>query len=164
MKQYFGGDIMGYNVIDLIDKAINISIRKKAIYEHIGQRKDEIPSIEMASTILIKQIDNTIRYYETLKMETGDGTFEEIDLSIYDRISFLINEFNKKIYEPQINNIRDFLEFSLASEKDTYSLFVDMQGRFIKNTSDIHTKTYKILSDMIKNKVELITTLEKIVK
>lgn len=155
---------MGYNVIDLINKAIDISIRKKAIYEHIGQRKCDISSMEMVSTILIKQINNTIRYYETLKRESEDRDFEEIDISIYDRISFLINEFNKKMYEPQINNIRDFLEFSLISEKDTYSLFIDIQGRFVKNTSDIHTKTYNILSDMINNKVELITTLEKIIK
>lgn len=155
---------MGYNVIDLINKAIDISIRKKSIYEHIGQRKCDIPSMEMVSTILIKQINNTIRYYETLKKETEHRVFEEIDLSIYDRISFLINEFNKKMHEPQINNIRDFLEFSLISEKDTYSLFIDIQGRFVKNTSDIHTETYNILSDMINNKVEFITTLEKIIK
>lgn len=155
---------MGYNVIDLINKAIDISIKKKAIYEHIGQRKCDIPSMEMVSTILIKQINNTIRYYETLKREAEDRAFEEIDLSIYDRISFLINEFNKKMYEPQINNIRDFLEFSLISERDTYSLFIDIQGRFVKNTRDIHTKTYNILSDMINNKVKLITTLEKIIK
>jgi wyosine [tRNA(Phe)-imidazoG37] synthetase (radical SAM superfamily) len=155
---------MGYNVIDLINKAIDISIRKKAIYEHIGQRKCDIPSMEMVSTILIKQINNTIRYYETLKKKAEDKAFEEIDISIYDRISFLINEFNKKMHEPQINNIRDFLEFSLISEKDTYSLFIDIQGRFVKNTSDIHTETYNILSDMINNKVEFITTLEKIIK
>jgi hypothetical protein len=68
------------------------------------------------------------------------------------------------MHEPQINNIRDFLEFSLISEKDTYSLFIDIQGRFVKNTSDIHTETYNILSDMINNKVEFITTLEKIIK
>ena len=38
---------MGYNVIDLINKAINITIRKKDIYENIGQRKWDIPSMEM---------------------------------------------------------------------------------------------------------------------
>lgn len=154
---------MGYNVIDLIDKAINVSIKKKSIYENI-QKKCDITSIEIVSEILIKQINNTIRYYEILKKEIGQEDFEEIDLRIYDRISFLINEFNKKMYEPQINNPREFLEFSLVLEKNTYSLFIDIQGRFMENTSDMHTKTYKVLSDMISNKADFITTLEKILK
>jgi len=70
---------MGYNVIDLINKAINIAIRKKDIYINIGQRKCDIPSVEIVLTVLIKQIDNTIQYYETLKKEVGDQNFEEID-------------------------------------------------------------------------------------
>lgn len=155
---------MGYNVIDLINKSINISIRKKAIYENIEQKKCDISSMDIVSTILIKQINNTIRYYEDLKKEVGDESFEEIDLGIYDKISFLINEFNKRLYEPQINNVRDFLVFSLNLEKDTYSLLIDIQGRFVKYASDIHTETYKILSEMINNKADFIKTLERIIK
>jgi len=120
--------------------------------------------MEIIPKILIKKIDNTIEYYEALKEEIGEESFEEIDIRIYDRISFLINEFSKKIYEPEINNVRDFLEFSLALEKDTYSLIIDIQGRFTENTSDVHTKTYKILSDMINNKADFVAALEKILK
>lgn len=155
---------MAYNIIDLLNKAISSSIRKKEIYENINQKKCDIPSMEIISKILIKKINNTIEYYEVLKKEIVDESFEEIDIRIYDRISFLINEFNKKIYEPEINNVRDFLEFSLVLEKNTYSLIIDIQGRFTENTNDVHTKTYKILSDMISNKADFITTLEKILK
>lgn len=155
---------MAYNIIDLLNKAISISIRKKEIYENIKQKKCDIPSMEIIPKILIKKIDNTIEYYEALKEEIGEESFEEIDIRIYDRISFLINEFSKKIYEPEINNVRDFLEFSLALEKDTYSLIIDIQGRFTQNTSDVHTKTYKILSDMINNKADFVAALEKILK
>lgn len=155
---------MAYNIIDLLNKAISISIRKKEIYENIKQKKCDIPSMEIIPKILIKKIDNTIEYYEALKKEIGDESFEEIDIRIYDRISFLINEFSKKIYEPEINNVRDFLEFSLALEKATYSLIIDIQGRFTENTSDVHTKTYKILSDMISNKADFVAALEKILK
>ncbi|MBE6067462.1 MAG: hypothetical protein E7211_07160 [Clostridium lundense] len=155
---------MAYNIIDLLNKAISVSIRKREIYENIKQRKYNIPSMEIIPKILIKKINNTIEYYEALKKEIDDESFEEIDIRIYDRISFLINEFSKKIYEPEINNIRDFLEFSLVLEKNTYSLIIDIQGRYTENTSDIHTKTYKILSDMISNKADFVTTLEKILK
>lgn len=155
---------MGYNVIDVINKATNIAIRKKAIYESMGQRKCDIPSIEIISKVLAKEIDKTIMYYEKLKNKVSDVKFEEIDFYIYDKISFLIDEFNKKIYVTEINNIKEYLKYSLALEKDGKSLLIDVQGRFVKNSSDIHTKTYKILSDMINNKENLITMLEKVLK
>lgn len=155
---------MGYNVMDVINKAINIAVREKAIYESIGQRKCDIPSIEIISKVLAKEIDKTIKYYEELKSEVSEAKFEEIDFYIYDKISFLIDEFNKKIYATEINNIKEYLKFSLALEKDGKSLLIDVQGRFVKNTSDMHTKTYKTLSAMIDNKENLITMLEKVIK
>lgn len=155
---------MGYNVMDVINKAINIAIRKKAIYESIGQRKCDIPSIEIISKVLAKEIDKTIKYYEELKNEVSEVKFEEIDFYIYDKISFLIDEFNKKIYATEINSIKEYLKFSLALEKDGKSLLIDVQGRFVKNTSDIYTKTYKTLSAMINNKENLISMLEKVIK
>lgn len=57
--------------------------------------------------------------------------------------------------------VREYLGFSLIMEKSVYSLHMDIQGRFVKNTSDIHTKTYKILSDIIDNKAKHIAMLEK---
>lgn len=155
---------MGYNIVDLIDKSINISIRKKAIYENILKQEAEFPSIEILSKTLIKQIDKTIKYYEALKAETNGEIFEDINISVYDRMSFLINEFNKKMYQPKINSAKEFLAFSLTWEKDTYSLFIDLQGRFTRTAGDVNTRTYKILSNIIDNKVKLINTLEKISK
>jgi hypothetical protein len=155
---------MGYNVIDIINKAINISNRKKAIYEIIGQKKSDIPAMAIVLKILMRQIGDTIIYYESLKTELEKIDFEEIDIGIYDKISYLINEFNLKLFSPDINNVRDFLEFSLTLEKNTYALFIDIQGRLIRNSNDVNTKAYEILSKMIKNKQEFILVLEKIVK
>lgn len=155
---------MGYNVIDLIDKAINIAVRRKTIFENIEQEKCDVPSIKIISKVLSKEIDTTIQYYETLKKEVGSIEFEEIDFWTYDKMSFLINEFNKKIYVPKVNNVREYLRFSLNLEKDTYALLVDVQGRFVKSTSDVHTKTYKILSSIIDNIDKHIKTLEKTLK
>jgi hypothetical protein len=152
---------MGYNVIDVINKAINIAIRKKAIYESLGQIKYDIPSVEIMSKVLVKEIDRTIKYYEELKNEV---MVEEIDFYVYDKMSFLIDEFSKKLYDTEVNNIKEYLKFSLSLEKDGKALLIDVQGRFVKNASDIHTKTYKILSDMINHKENLITTLEKFIK
>ncbi|MBU3100095.1 MULTISPECIES: hypothetical protein [Clostridium] len=155
---------MGYNVIDLINKSINIAIRKKDIYESIGQIKCDIPFIETMSKVLAKEISNSINYYEELKSAVSESNTEEIDFYIYDKMSFLIDEFNKKICATDINNIKEYLKFSLNLERDAKSLLMDIQGRFLRDASDINTKTYKTLSDMIINKEKLVTSLEKIVK
>lgn len=155
---------MGYNVVDLIDKAIVIAGRRKTIFENIGQEKSDIPSLKIISKVLSKQVDKTIQYYETLKREVANEEIEEIDFVIYDKMSFLINEFNKKIYAPQINDVKEYLKFTLGLQKDTYSLLVDIQGRFVKNTSDVHSKTYKILGDIIDNISMHIDTIEKNLK
>ena len=155
--------VMGYNVTDILNKAVTIAIKRRTIYETIGQENRDILSIKIMSNVLIKELDKTIGYYETLLSKISDVEFEEIDFSIYDKMSSLINDFNKRIdVEIKINNVREYLRFSLEMEKSIYSLMMDIQGRFVKNTSDIHTKTYKILSDIIDNKVKLIEMLEKI--
>ena len=155
---------MGYNVTDVINKAIKIAIRKKDIYESVGQNKCDITSIKIMSKVLTKEIDRTIKYYEELKNEVSEEKIEEIDFYIYDKMSFLIDEFNKKIYLTEINNNKEYLKFSLDLEKNGRALLIDVQGRFVKRTSDVDTKTYKILSEMITNKDKLISTLEKFLK
>ena len=150
-----------YNVTDIINKAIIITNRKKAMYESMAEKNSNIPAIEIMSKVLTKEIDRTIKYYEELKNEVG---LEDIDFSIYDKMSFLIDEFNKKTYVKDICNAKDYLSFSLELEKNGKSVLIDVQGRFVNNASDINTKTYRILSDMISNKEKLIITLEKIIK
>lgn len=155
---------MGYNVIDVIDKAVNIANERKTKYKNIGKRKGDVQSIKIMSTVFVKQADKTIEYYETLKKELEGLKFEDIDFDVYDRMSFLVNEFNKKEYLEEINGIKDvkdYLKFSLNLEKDIYSLFVDIKGRFVKNTSDVNTKTYEILSKIVDNKANSISMLEK---
>lgn len=155
---------MGYNIIDVIDKAINIAKRRKTIFETIGEEKCNIPSMKIISKVLVKEVDKAILYYETLRKEIGNVDFEEIDFATYDKMSFLINEFNKKIYVPEINNVREYLKFSLTLEKDIYSLLIDIQGRLVKNINDVNTKTYKILSHIIHNVDMQIAAIEKTLK
>lgn len=152
---------MAYNIVDILDKAINVTNKVKIEYENIGKEKCDIQSIKIMSKVLVKQLDKNIEYYESLKEQIGDAEFEEIDFFIYDKMSSLINQFNKKTYVKDINNVKDYLKFSLRLEKDEYSLLIDIQGRFVKNTSDMNTKTYKILSDIINNAAEHIAILEK---
>lgn len=152
---------MGYNIVDIINKAINISSRRREVYVKIGDEKSDMHSLKIMVRVLVKEIDKTIAFYEKLKEEVGNTEFEEIDFRIYDKISFLINEFNSRIFIGDINNTREFLELTVALEKDVYSLLINIQGRLVNDTEDVKTNTYKIISDIIKYKAQHILTLEK---
>lgn len=152
---------MGYNVSDIIDKTVNITIRRRSIYKNIEEENFDNVSIKIISKVLIKQMDKTIEYYETLLKGINKEEFEEIDFSIYDQMSSLISDFNKRIDIVEITSVKEYLEFSLCFEKAVYSLLINIKGRFVKNTSDIHTKTYKILTGIIDNKTKHIEMLEK---
>jgi hypothetical protein len=152
---------MGYNVADIIEKAIKIAVRRRDIYENIGMERNDNLSIKIMSSVLVKQMDKTIEYYRTLLDEVNDVVFEEIDFSTYDKMSSLISDFNTRINVIDINSSREFLMFFLKLEKAVYSLLMDVQGRLVKNTDDIHTKTYKILFDITKTKARQIEMIER---
>jgi len=152
---------MGYNVLDIIDKAIDIQNRRKTILKSVVSEHKTKATIILMCKVLCNQIDEIISYYHELEDEIRDTEFEEIDIIIYDKISFLINEFNNKIYYQDIENAKDYLKFLLNLAKDTYSLFIDIQGRLVKNINDTSTKTYDILSKIINNIKKQIQTIEK---
>lgn len=155
---------MGYNIIDIINKGIDIARKRKDIYLSIGNQEKSVAPMKVMALVLAKEIDKTIEFYEEIKKEVISTEFEEIDFSIYDKISFLINEFNSRIFVQEIKNNKEFLKLSLSLEKDVHSLLLSIQGRLVKNTNDINTKTYKIISKIIKFKENQIKTLEKIIK
>ena len=152
---------MGYNVLDIIDKAIDIQNRRKIILKSVVSEHKAKATIILMCKVLCNQIDEIISYYHELEDKIRDTEFEEIDIIIYDKISFLINEFNNKIYYQDIENAKDYLKFLLNLAKDTYSLFIDIQGRLVKNINDTSTKTYDILSKIINNIKKQIETIEK---
>ena len=154
---------MGYSVVDIIDKAINIQNRRKTIIKSVMAEDKAIPAMVLISKVLCHQIDEIIKYYYELQDELRDTEFEEIDIITYDKMYFLINEFNNIIYNQDIKNGKDYLKFSLNLAKDTYSLFMDIQGRLVHNIKDTNTKTYEILSKIINNIVKQIRTIEKMI-
>lgn len=153
---------MGYNVMDLIDKAIAIAIKKKTLYENIDKDNKNFPPINIMSKVFIARNDKTIIYYKELKNKIGHENLEDIDFQIYDKMSFLINEFNRRTYSAKIHNIKDYLKFSLGLEKDMLSLLLDIKGRFVVGKDDINTTTYRLLSEIIDNKSNQIKMIEDI--
>lgn len=151
---------MGYNVMDIIDKSIKIEEKRKIIIKDVVAEDKALPAVKLISKVLYNQINERIKYYKELKEEIKNKELEEIDFRTYDRISFLMNEFNNRVYIEEITNVKDYLKFSLDLAKDKYSLFIDIQGRLFNNTNDTTTKTYEILSKIITNISKEIRTIE----
>lgn len=111
--------------------------------------------------IFIKNLNKSIQYYKNLKEEIKNLPLEEIDFVIYDKISFLIDTFNRKEIVTESMSAKDILECCLNFQKDTLALYIDIQGRLIKNENDVKAKTYKIIEDMIREKEKYVKDLEE---
>lgn len=146
--------------MDVIDKAVVIAYKRKELYNGISTQNYQSPTVKILSKVLADNVDKTLIYYEKLKKEMLNNEVEKIDFAIYDKISFLINQFNLRMHTTDATTPKEFLNFSVNLEKEVLALFLDIQGRLITTTKDTSLSTYTILSDMIKTKTKLIHDLE----
>lgn len=151
---------MAYNTLDIIDKVINTAEKIKKMYSDIIMKTKKNSSVYILLNVLIKNIDLNIQCYKSLSLEVENLTGEEIDFVIYDKISFLINEFNQKISIYKDISVKTLFQSSLDIEKDLLALFIDIQGRLVKTQADTNTNAYKLLSKLIFQKEEKIKDLE----
>ena len=142
---------MGYNVIDIIDKCIYVENEQKNKFQKFMESEDISPKLKVFLKVFLKDKDRIINYYNKLKEEVMQYELEEIDFRTYDKISFLINEYNIRINSVSLKDIspRGYLKVFLELSKDEESLFIDLQGRLYNNASDSQSNTYKVLSDII---------------
>lgn len=154
--------IVAYNIIDILNKAINVDNKTKIIIKNIANENEEIKPIKLINNVMIKQLDIGTKYYEDLIEKLQGETLSDVDFMTYDKISFLVSEFNNKQYSPVIKNPRDFLMFTMELSKERYSLFVDIQGRLVNNTGDSNSKTYNVLNSIIDNINKQIIGIEEV--
>ncbi|MGH4123388.1 MAG: hypothetical protein ACREV6_10730 [Clostridium sp.] len=152
---------MGYDIIDIIDKAIAIAYKRKDLYTEISKQTHLSPAVKILSKVLADNVDKTFLYYQKLKKEVNDDETEKIDFAIYDKISFLISQFNLRVHTTDATTSKEFMNFSLQFEKEILALFLDIQGRLVVTSYDTNSKAYIILSDMIKTKTKLIEGLNR---
>lgn len=142
---------MGYNVIDIINKCIYIENDKRKMFEVFLDDDNVSMKLKVLIKVLVKDMDRIINYYNQLKEEILESELEEIDFRTYDKISFLMNEYNIRMHSINLNNVsaREYLKIFLELARDKQSLFIDLQGRFYNNAKDSQSNTYKILSRII---------------
>lgn len=74
---------MEYNIINLIDRAIDTGNKVIEIYIDINKEYDDIDSFKIFSKIFMKYEKEKIDYYHSLKIKLNKEKIKEIDLYIY---------------------------------------------------------------------------------
>jgi len=153
---------MAYNIIDILDKTITINQKSKKVYLNIDYNGQDKSKFQLVRSVLMKGIEREIKYYEDIKKHLESKNLDEIDFSVYDKISFLINQFNDKIYCQNIDNITNLVNWTACLHKDIFALFISIQGELIRTSKDIETFAYETLSSVIDKKELTIKELERL--
>lgn len=141
---------MGYNAIDIIDKSIEIENFRNDLLQKILNESHNIPNKNICSNVLSSEIKRRIKILNDLKKNLSIQSLNDIDIITYDKISFLINEFNKRKYIVEVNSIQEYLDFSLNLLYDKRALFIDVQGRIASNSLNFNKESYDLVSEIIK--------------
>ena len=164
---------MGYNIIDIVNKCIIIEENKRKIFKKIINEdslnliKRELIRLRLIVLVktFLKDIDRVIDYYEELKNRINISSIEEIDFRTYDKIAFLMNEYDNKIKYMDLDEIspKEYVDITLDLTKDKYALLIDIQGRLYNNTNDNKSSTYEVLTNLINHTDNHIKVIENIV-
>ena len=164
---------MGYNIIDIVNKCIIIEENKRKIFKKIINEdslnliKSELIRLRLIVLVktFLKDIDRVIDYYEELKNRINISSIEEIDFRTYDKIAFLMNEYDNKIKYMDLDEIspKEYVDIKLDLTKDKYALLIDIQGRLYNNTNDNKSSTYEVLTNLINHTDNHIKVIENIV-
>lgn len=152
---------MAYNCIDLIDGAINIGNKVLEKYKYISNNQEDMNSIKILTNIFIKQQQEKINYYNSLKEKLKSEEIGNIDFVIYDKISSLIIEFNNTIVIKKFYNKEEFIERVLTINKEIRALFIDVRSRLMKREEDFSSCKYNVASNIINMEEKYIDDLEK---
>lgn len=149
-----------YDVRDVLRKAIDISIRKREMFEKLKEDAGDI-RIRMQISVFEKTMDSDIHYYETMIKNISDSMAESIDFAVYDKISFLVNQFTRTIVPPKLSGQKSLLLYFIDQEKAAYALLVDIQGRMVTDKRIAESIAYYVLLEAIEEKKKRILDLEK---
>lgn len=155
---------MAYTVLDLLDKIIYVEEKKKNICGTGLEKIKDDTRIYILVKVLMKNLNDSIEFHKELKEEVKKTEMEEIDFIIYDKVSFLIDEFSNKVIAPDNFNIKSIFKCCLDFQNNILSLYIYIQGKIVQREEDVGTSTYKVLNTMIVEKKKEVKELEDFAK
>ena len=148
-----------YDIRDILRKAIDVTNRKKIEYEKLLENSGDV-RMRILISVFIRATQKDIDYYQRLIDNITDTIAEAIDFGVFDKVSNLVNQFNRMIVKLDIKDRRELVSFALMQEKSTYALLVDIQGRMVTSNS-ASSIAYYVLLELIDEKRKFIEELEQ---
>lgn len=155
---------MGYNIIDIIDKAVEIDERILSLIEDVEKNEETNTKIVIMSKVVEKQMITKLDEYKKIREKATEESLEDIDFFVYDKISFLINEFNKKESELDMTNLKSYVKSIISIKKEEDALFLDIKGRLVNSEFGYNKENYNFIVKIIEIIEKFIYNLESIVK
>lgn len=155
--------IMGYKIVDVIDKAVNIDEKILVLINKVEESDKFDTKIEIMSKVLKKQFVSKIQGYKEIRKEAEMINMDDIDFFVYDKMSFLINEFNKQENKLDIKDIKSYVNSLIDIEKDELALFVDIKGRLVNSEYGYSKENYDTIIKIIDNIDNFISNLESVI-
>ncbi|EPY2302026.1 Uncharacterised protein [Clostridium sporogenes] len=133
---------MAYTIIDIIDNLIDIEKKGFSIFREISNNCKD-PRVSIVSKTISNQEKKHTQYYENLKKDIDALDKEDIDFSVYDKISSRMQQFKTSRTVPVVTDIKELINFARDFSKENLALLVDIQ-------IDTNMLAYNIIGKIIK--------------
>lgn len=156
---------MAYTIVDLLAKLVSIEQNACNMYKNMAfMDTGSFPAFKTVANILAIEEERHVIVYKKLMDEAGSFSDIELDLSLYDKASELIQEFKKRIAIPVAIDNKSIIEFALEFEKKNLALLLDVRGRWVRKPEDAEGTVYMTLTDLIIEEEKHVKNLEPFCK
>ncbi|APQ97153.1 hypothetical protein [Clostridium botulinum] len=154
---------MAYTIIDIINNLIDIEKKGFSIFREISNNCEDL-RISIVSKTIANQERKYTQYYENLKKDIDVLDKEDIDFSIYDRISSRMQQFKISITMPVVTDIKKLINFARELSKENLALLIYIQGQLIRKETDTNMLAYNVMGKIIEEQEKYSKSLKALYK
>ncbi|KGO12290.1 hypothetical protein [Clostridium botulinum] len=139
---------MAYTIIDIINNLIDIEKKGFSMFREISNNCKNL-RVSIVSKTISNQEKKHIQYYENLKKDIDALDKEDIDFSIYDKISSRMQQFKVSITIPIVTDTKKLINFARELSKENLALLIYIQGQLIRKETDTNMLAYNVMGKII---------------
>ncbi|HBJ2611445.1 hypothetical protein FDF15_18365 [Clostridium botulinum] len=139
---------MAYTIIDIINNLIDIEKKGFSMFREISNNCKNL-RVSIVSKTISNQEKKHIQYYENLKKDIDALDKEDIDFSIYDKISSRMQQFKVSKTIPIVTDTKKLINFARELSKENLALLIYIQGQLIRKEIDTNMLAYNVMGKII---------------
>ncbi|EDT85778.1 hypothetical protein EXN65_21490 [Clostridium botulinum] len=154
---------MAYTIIDIINNLIDIEKKGFSMFREISNNCKNL-RVSIVSKTISNQEKKHIQYYENLKKDIDALDKEDIDFSIYDKISSRMQQFKVSITIPIVTDTKKLINFARELSKENLALLIYIQGQLIRKETDTNMVAYNVMGKIIEEQEKYSKSLRSFYK